>query len=139
MACVHLAIKQGPNPNGYFDAGASLSADALAAELLTVAVALSLRRAVLILQLVREFLRLAEADLGLEPIVIVSRLLLHKGLLLLLEPVGLRHLGILLFHLVDLACSRCSWSSRKRIFFAIEIGLVSFSKPFDCVSVANKF
>ena len=70
VAGVHLAVEKRPDPNGYFDASASFATDALAAELLAVAVTLCLGRTVLILQFVGEFLRLAEADLGLEPIVV---------------------------------------------------------------------
>ena len=80
---VDLSFKEWSDPDSHLDPGATLAPDALPSELLAVSgtpCGMRVRCAVLVLQLVRELLRLAEADLRLNRIV-SSMLLVHELML----------------------------------------------------------
>ena len=88
---VRLAVEQGSNPDGDFDASATFAPDSLPTELLAVSDARAAwvrRRRLLVLKFVRKLLlRLAERNLGLKACIVRHLLLLHESLLLLLKPV----------------------------------------------------
>ena len=80
MPTIDFSFEQWSDPDGHFDPAAALAPDALAAEFLGVAGApcgLVVWGRVLILELVRELLGLAEADLCLDGTVCAVLLVDH--------------------------------------------------------------
>ena len=97
VTLVHLAVEEGPDPDGDLDACTAFSSYTLTAELLAVTGAsggLLHWRAMLVSQLIWEFLRLTEADLCLKSLAAVG----GHSLLLLLEAMWVRYI----IHIVNI-------------------------------------